>query len=153
MSLQLPDTARKSFTGAGVLFVTPAGEGDVNLLLAQRLSGIWSIPGGGSHRNDGDAWVTARRETTEEFGSFPSGSETLFSMRFPFGIMGFDWTTFVVRLRSVPDCFPDRQARDFLAEFQDAAWFPVKQLPAKSHWLLMPVLWKLRGWTRRARSA
>jgi 8-oxo-dGTP pyrophosphatase MutT (NUDIX family) len=126
------------------LFVVQNAAGGWSVLLAQRNAGEWSIPGGRSKASDGDHWATAKRETVEEFGSFPTGSDSMFSFRYPFRAVGFDWTTFVVKLAGVPAGYPDRHARDFRAEFRDAAWFPASNLPPKSHWLLYPVLRKLR---------
>jgi 8-oxo-dGTP pyrophosphatase MutT (NUDIX family) len=119
----------------------------MSILLAQRrYTGVWSIPGGGRSRTDRDPWHNAERETEEEFGCIPVPHLDLFSLTYPFGRLGFDWKTFVIELPSQPDParFPDRSAPDFAAEFKDAAWFPIHQVPSKTHWLLYPALLRLR---------
>lgn len=148
---------RKSYTGAGILFIAQVdGEvsgdekGDHVLLGCRKRSGVWSIPGGGSSYADTDPWDTALRETIEEFGEIPTPYARVSSMRFPFGVLGFDWTTFVLRLAKIPDpsLFPNSQAKDFRHEFRDAQWFPIQALPPKTHILLRPVIARMRilGW-------
>jgi 8-oxo-dGTP pyrophosphatase MutT (NUDIX family) len=147
----------RTYHGAGILFFVKH-EQEVLILLGQRRrSGVWSIPGGGRHESDTDSWVTAQRETTEEFGSVPETHHIKFTLTYPFGIFGFRWSTFVIE---VQDClpissYPDRQSRDFANEFRDAAWFPISALPPKIHWLLYPAIWRLRmrmrKWMRHAR--
>jgi len=136
-----------SYHGAGILIYGRHGQ-DLTVLLARRKhSGVWSIPGGGHHESDTDPWSTAQRETTEEFGCIPSNHQVKFSQTYPFRIIGFQWTTFVVEVPETPPTtlYPDRRARDFSIEFSDAAWFPSHSLPPKTHWLLYPVIWKLRA--------
>lgn len=136
---------RGTYRGAGILFFTrtPAG---ISVLLGERQhSGVWSIPGGGSDPADADLHATAFRETTEEFGAIPVAHRHRFTLSYPFGFFGFGWRTLVVELPGQPDGgeFPDRHARDF-HEFRDAAWFPLRKLPPKTHWLLCPALIGLR---------
>lgn len=108
---------------------------------------VWSVPGGGRHKTDADSWSTARRETSEEFGSLPDSYHVRFPLTYPFGILGFQWTTFVAEVPEIPsiDVYPDRFAPDFKEEFRDAAWFPISALPPKTHWLLYPAIWRLRA--------
>ena len=136
----------RSYHGAGIL-LCGKHEQEVSILLAQRKrSGVWSVPGGGRHGSDVDPWSTAHRETTEEFGSVPSPHQVKFSLTYPFGIFGFHWTTFVVKVPELPPVatYPNRQARDFVNEFRDAAWFSISALPPKIHWLLYPAILRLR---------
>lgn len=136
-----------SYHGAGILFFRQSSDHPVSILLGQRrYSGVWSIPGGGRASKDPDSWATARRETHEEFGFMPETHQQRFTLKYPFGLLGFDWTTFVVELPAHPSnpTFPDRTARDFHAEFRDADWFPIHALPAKTHWLLYPAVWRLQ---------
>ena len=133
------------YRGAGILFCVKKSA-DYSILLGQRRgSGVWSIPGGGRHADDEDSWATAARETNEEFGSVPTPYQQRFSVTYPFGILGFHWKTFVIELDDAPDqqCFPNRMARDFSKEFRQAAWFPIRALPKKTHWLLYPAIWRL----------
>jgi 8-oxo-dGTP pyrophosphatase MutT (NUDIX family) len=135
-----------NYQGAGILFYAIQEQGVFILLAQRKRSGVWSIPGGGRHHSDADPWSTAHRETTEEFGSMPTPHRVKFSQNYPFGILGFRWTTFVVEVLDQPPivAYPDRQAADFADEFRDAAWFPICALPPKTHWLLYPLIWKLR---------
>jgi len=137
----------RRYRGAGIVFVCMEAGVPAILLAQRRRSGVWSIPGGGAERRDGgDFWRTALRETEEEFGRLPGPTPApWFAQRFPFGWLGFSWTTYVVRLGERPEGFPNRNARDFTHEFRDAAWFPIDRLPPKCHWLLWPVVWRLRG--------
>ena len=143
-----------SYQGAGILFYARDKQ-TISLLLAQRKhSGVWSIPGGGTHGADSDPWATALRETTEEFGIVPPDHLRRFNLRFPFGLFGFDWTTFVVELPEIPtvELFPDLNAKDFHNEFRGTEWFPIHALPPKTHWLLYPLIWRFRlgGHSRRS---
>jgi 8-oxo-dGTP pyrophosphatase MutT (NUDIX family) len=134
------------YQGAGILFFTQSHNETSVLLGQRRRSGVWSIPGGRWHESDSDPWATAYRETVEEFGSVPTGHQERSSLRYPFGLFGFDWTTFLLEVPDPPAiaAYPDRQAQDFHVEFRDAAWFPIHSLPPKTHWLLYPLIWKLR---------
>ena len=135
-----------NYHGAGILFYKKQ-QSKLSILLAQRKrSGVWSIPGGGRDGCDSDPWSVANRETAEEFGSVPSRHQVKSSWTYPFGILGFHWTTFVVEALDPPpiESYPDRRARDFVNEFRNVAWFPINALPPKTHWLLYPVIWKLR---------
>lgn len=141
-----------SYHGAGILFCARLEQG-ISILLAQRKrSGIWSIPGGGRHESDDAPWGTAHRETSEEFGSLPDPHQVKFTLTYPFGILGFQWTTFVVETLNPPPItiYPNRHSRDFANEFRDAAWFRIVALPPKTHWLLYPAIWKLRMISREA---
>ena len=133
------------YRGAGILFITATAPRRHHLLLARRKSGIWSIPGGGSSRHDSDAAATAWRETHEEFGPPQDHGQVLFTQRYPFALLGFDWTTFVVELPAIPDpsLFPSPHARDFRHEFTEARWFPITRLPKRTHPLLYPILLRL----------
>lgn len=127
----------KRYRGAGVLFVTPPATGRRKWLLAQRRrSGVWSIPGGGAHRDE-DFWTTATRETSEEFGHFPTTYSIAFSLRYP--LFWFDWTTFVVEVPNADRFVPDRAAPHF-HEFRTAEWFDRDKLPNPLHYLLRPLL-------------
>ena len=144
MKLHLPKTF--PYRGAGILFFTGQGS-DTRILLARRKrSRVWSIPGGARDKTDEGLWATAFRETTEEFGSVPEPRQRRFSLTFPFLVLGFHWKTFVLELPEPPpvSTYPDRNARDFVKEFSDAEWIPIHSLPPKTHWLLYPVLWRLR---------
>lgn len=136
----------KNYRGAGILFIRSSEkESDSLLLGCRRKSGVWSIPGGGSHSNE-TLLDTALRETTEEFGQIPTDAELVCSLKFPFSVIGFEWETFVYRLQSCRDAshFPDTHARDFAKEFNDVGWFPVNHLPSKTHYLIYPVLMRMR---------
>jgi 8-oxo-dGTP pyrophosphatase MutT (NUDIX family) len=136
----------KPYKGAGILFYTRKPSGSIDILLARRKrSGIWSIPGGGADHGEHDRWQTATRETLEEFGNIPPGCLRSFVVTFPFAFAGFSWKTYVVFLaQDFGGTFPDRQARDFNREFSDARWFPLTELPRKSHLLLWPAVNRLR---------
>lgn len=141
----------RRYRGAGILFVADDRDsGRPMVLLGSRLrSGIWTIPGGGCEAWDEDSWGTAVREVTEEFGPIPEEAERIGFQRYPFGLLGFEWTTHVVRFGSVPEAgaFPWNHARDFHREFRSAQWFPLSDTPANTHVLLWPLLWRLRfGW-------
>ena len=135
-----------SYQGAGILLFAKQDLKFSILLAQRRRSGIWSIPGGGREGSDSDEWSTAHRETTEEFGKVPEPLQATFSLTYPFGILGFHWTTFVVEVTDPPpiETYPNRQVRDFVNEFRDAAWFPIDALPPKIKCLLYSVIWKLR---------
>lgn len=141
---QFSPMAKLPYAGAGILFFcdSTADSGRHLLLGCRKRSGVWSIPGGEAHRGE-QPWETALRETTGEFGEFPSGWERLSSVRFPFVL--FDWTTFVVRLPETSAAYPDRTAKDFAREFGDAAWFPADSLPRKTRVLLHPVMMRLKA--------
>ncbi len=132
------------YSGAGILFISKREGIDRVLLGCRKMSKRWSIPGGGRKRQV-DPWATALRETGEEFGDIPAERELLCAVRFPFIL--FDWTTFVVRLTTIPDpsVFPNRNAPDFEHEFCDAKWFPIGEPPPKTHTLIYPVIMRLRA--------
>lgn len=133
----------KTYAGAGILFLSSASD----VLLARRKSGVWSIPGGGAISADQGPWETAWRETAEEFGPVPDRWSREGSMRYPFGLLGFEWTTFVLRLEAPPaiDKFPVRAGTHFHHEFDDASWFSPRRLSGRTHWLLFPLVWRLRA--------
>ena len=168
------DAMIKPYRGAGILFLVMEG-GNPEILLGKRCqSGIWSIPGGGQHKNETDFWSTANRETKEEFRGlclapdqiqtpctqgktyfYPCGNsqmnadgriqyEQLFDFSYPFLL--FDWKTFIVKLSAKPPVeeFPNKLDHGFLEQFSDAKWFPLNQLPPKMHWLLWPIIWRLK---------
>ena len=149
----------RRYEGSGILFVAGGAEhpSDMLVLLAsRRRSGIWTIPGGGREPGDADCWATALREVTEEFGPLPRSAAKLGRQRYPFGLLGFEWTTHVVRLSAPTEAgvFPAEGARDFPHEFREAKWFPLKAMPPRTHLLLIPVLWKLRmGWLQQSTGA
>lgn len=136
----------KPYSGAGILFIATTASKQDYLLLARRKSGVWSIPGGGRSSQDRDAASNAWRETREEFGELPCTGHLLFVLRYPFSLIGFDWTTLVIALRSPPDqsLFPSPKARDFFSEFTEARWFCICDLPKRTHFLLYPIIFRLR---------
>ena len=134
------------YRGAGILYVNEGKKGADILLARRRRSRIWSIPGGAARRGEADLWQTACRETQEEFGAVPVG-RPLFTLSYPLGFFGFDWRTYGVEVAPRPDGnrFPDQGSPGFRAEFDAAAWFPVSRLPSRTHGLLYPAVWRLRG--------
>ena len=144
---------RKAYRGAGILFCCGTGA-ECKLLLVQRRSGTWSIPGGGATAGESDPWDTAVRQSSEELGLPRSCSGPLGRHRFQarilhevrFQMLLFGWTTFVVDVTGLasPDEYPERMSRDFQAELIDARWVPLSGLPKRVHILLWPVVWKVR---------
>ena len=143
---------RMPYRGAGILFVNQGDEGPTVLLACRRNSGVWSIPGGKRDEGDRNDWDTAVRETREEFGLIPEGFDRKPGLIIPFGFLGFHWRTFVVELAEHPASFPDHSARDFRQEFREACWFPLSAVPPKTHWLLLPLLIRLRFAKRSLRT-
>ncbi|MDM8526078.1 NUDIX hydrolase [Desulfococcaceae bacterium HSG8] len=130
------------YRGAGILFCVAEEDQIPKILLGKRLSGIWSIPGGGSKKGE-TLWETAWRETEEEIGFLPDNVkyEKLFSLPYPLGIFGFKWKTFVLKLSECPEkhVFPDRDA-PHAYEFSEVRWFQINRLPSKTHYLLYPAI-------------
>jgi 8-oxo-dGTP pyrophosphatase MutT (NUDIX family) len=128
----------KRYQGAGILFCWRGPKG-WEVLLAERRSGVWSLPAGGRDNADADLWATAKRETIEEFGWLPQPARLLFAppiLLLPF----YRWQTFVLKLEAKPDRYPDFSTAGFRAEFRQAAWFPLSSLPPRTHPMHWPTL-------------
>jgi 8-oxo-dGTP pyrophosphatase MutT (NUDIX family) len=140
----------KRYYGAGILFFVK-GEGGIEILLAQRKSGIWSIPGGGMSRRDGrNSFACAKRETAEEFGANLAVTKSLETepprrRRVSFRLFFFNWDTYIVELPCKPSDYPSSTARDYRAEFRAHQWFTLSALPKKRHHLLLPVILLLKS--------
>ena len=134
------------YRGAGTLFFTEVN-GTCEILLARRKSGFWSIAGGRANCGE-DLEPAALRETKEEFGVSPESARECFHFNYPLAVLGFGfrWKTVLHELseRTQFGVFPDPRARDFYREFSKAEWFPIDELPARTNWLVCPVVWKLK---------
>lgn len=165
---------KSPYCGAGILFVVMTNKTPEILLGKRRRSCVWTIPGGGRDAGEKGFWSTAARETEEEFCGYclksdddqtpstqgktyfyPYGSsqnhtqhrihyEHLFGFLYPFLL--YNWKTFIVKLSAKPPVeeFPNKNACGFRKEFSDAKWFPIDQMPTKTHWLLWPIMWRLK---------
>lgn len=146
----------KTYCGAGILFFFRGPKG-IELLLGQRNSGVWSIPGGRmSVRDRHGFFACAKRETAEEFGVSEIVDQVLMAhprVRYCvcFPLIVFNWVTYLVELPDYGADFPSPDARDYWQEFRGHGWFLLSSLPSRLHFLLWPAILWLRflnaGWS------
>lgn len=112
----------------------------------------WTIPGGGSERQDKSALDTALREASEEIDggrkwmmrAYKNKAMHLITTCIPFV---YRYTYFMAEA-TARDAAPNRrwipQRGEVSQETGSVAWFDIQHLPRKLHFTICPLLWIAR---------